>query len=299
MSAERKPLLRPEDLRQVADLGLVARWIVEGTILGLHRSPFHGSSIEFAEYREYAPGDDLRSFDWKAYGRSDRTYIKKFHSETNLHAHLIVDSSASMNYGDPTKFHYARCLAAALAHLLSLQHDAVGLHLVDSGIRQSLPPAMGPAHLRHLYGILEKAEPASPTRLAPALHELAEAAGRKGLAAIFSDLHVDERELLDGIRHFRFKGHEVVVFHLLDPSEIEFEFDQVRDFEDLETGRRIEVHGPAMREGYSRRVDRWLSDLRSGCEGSKADYLLVRTSEPFAAALAEYLHRRHERRVAP
>jgi uncharacterized protein (DUF58 family) len=299
VSPERIPLLRPEDLRQVADLGLVARWIVEGTILGLHRSPFHGSSIEFAEYREYSPGDDLRSFDWKAYGRSDRTYIKKYHSETNLQAHLIVDASASMDYGDPTKFHYARCLAAALAYLLSLQHDAVGLHLVDSGIRQSLPPAMGPAHLRHLHGVLEKAEPASSTRLAPALHEVAEAAGRKGLAAIFSDLHDDERELLEGIRHLRFKGHEVIVFHLLDPSELDFEFDQLRDFEDLETGRRIEVHGPVMRREYLKRLERWLGELRSGCEGSKAEYVLVRTSDPFAAALAEYLHRRQARRAAP
>jgi uncharacterized protein (DUF58 family) len=180
-----------------------------------------------------------------------------------------------------------------------LQHDAVGLLLVDSGIRQSLPPAMGPAHLRGLHGILEKAEPTSSTRLAPALHDLAEAAGRKGLAAIFSDLHDDDGELQSGIRHLRFKGHEVIVFHVLDPTELDFEFGQLRDFEDLETGRRIEVHGPAVRGAYLERLERWLGDLRRGCEGAKADYVLVRTSEPFAAALAEYLHRRQARRAAP
>ena len=298
MKAERPPpLLRPEDLRQISDLSLVARWIVEGTIAGLHRSPFHGFSIEFAEYREYTKGDDLRYFDWKAYGRSDRSYIKKFHSETNLPCHLILDSSASMAYGEPSKFHYGRCLAAAMAYLLSLQQDSVGLVLLDRGIRTRIPPGLGPAHIQHLHDVLSHAEPASATEMLPALHDLAEAFDRRGVVAIFSDLYGDDDGILDAMRHFRFRGHELIIFHLLHPSELRFDFDHLRDFEDLETGERLTLYGPAIREAYERAVQDWISRYQAACDGCQADYRVVETSEPFAWVLADYLHRRTDRRA--
>jgi uncharacterized protein (DUF58 family) len=293
------PLLGPEDLRKVSDLALVARWVVEGTITGLHRSPHHGFSIEFAEYREYVPGDDLRYFDWKVLGRSDRRTIKKFHSETNLHAHIVVDSSASMGYGDPTKFHYARCLAAAIAYVLEGQKDGVGLVLVDDGVRLRLPPAVGPTQLRRIFGALEEAAPASKTSLAAALDDIAGALGRRGLVAIISDLHDDEEALRGAVRHLRFAGHEVIVFHVLDPSELRIDVDRPVEFEDLETGERLQVHGATIREGYERRVREWIDALRAGIEGSRADYRLVETTEPFAAVLSDYLHGRRARGAGP
>jgi len=292
VTGQRASLLGPEDCRQIADLGLIARWIVEGTIVGLHRSPAHGFSMEFAEYREYSPGDDLRTFDWKAYGRSDRSYIKKFHSETNLCCHLILDTSASMRYGDPTKFHYGRCLAAALAFLISGQQDAVGLVLVDDAVRELIPPARGPLQVRRIHDALAAASPSSRTRMGPALHDLSESLGRRGLVVIISDFYDDDAELLGAVRHFRFKGHEVIAFHLLDSTELRFGIDRLCQFEDLETGEVILAHGSALRESYHGALNRWLSALRSGCDGCQAEYRLIQTHIPFAFAVAEYLHKR-------
>ncbi len=297
MSERRPQLLGPEDIRRISDLGLVARWIVEGTLTGLHRSPYHGFSVEFAEYREYAKGDDLRHFDWKVYGRSDRHYIRKFHSETNLACHLVLDASASMGYGDPSKFHYARCLAAAIAYLLDGQKDAFGLVLVDESIRERLPPAVGASQLRHLFSILESAVPSSATRISPALHELAEAIGRRGLFVLLSDLYEDERELSEAIRHLRFAGHEVVVFHVLEKSELELDFEGQGEFVDLESGETIRAYAPAIREEYARRVREWIAALKSACEAFEVDYCATPTSEPFASALARYLHERRLRRI--
>lgn len=296
MKGSRPELLRPEDLRRIADLGLVARWIVEGTLTGLHRSPYHGFSVEFAEYREYAKGDDLRHFDWKVYGRSDRRCIRKYHSETNLACHIVLDASASMGYGDPTKFHYARCLAAAIAYLLEGQKDAFGLVLADEGIRERIPPAVGPSHLRRVHAALEAARPSSGTRIAAALHELAEGIERRGLAVLLSDLYGDEREIAEAIRHLRFEGHEVIAFHVLDPSELDLPFEGASEFEDLETGESVRLYPPAIREEYARRVAEWIDELRRACESCRADFRTTLTSEPFAAALAEYLHRRRLRR---
>jgi uncharacterized protein (DUF58 family) len=292
VSAKPAPLLTPDDLRRISDLGLIARWIVEGTITGLHRSPYHGFSIEFAEYREYAPGDDLRYFDWKVFGRSDRRTIKKFHSETNLHGLIVLDASRSMGYGDPSKLHYGRCLAAALAHVLQAQQDAFGLVLLGDGVRARLPSSLGPSHLRHVHHLLERVEPSGGTRMAPALEEIAETMRRRGLIAIISDLHDDEAEMLRAIRHFRFEGHEVIVFHILDPTELRLELDGPLELEDLESGERIEVHAATVREEYRRRVEAWIAELRAGCEGCRADYRLVETTEPFAGALSDYLAKR-------
>jgi uncharacterized protein (DUF58 family) len=293
------PLLRPEDLRRFADLDLVARWIVEGALAGLHRSPFHGFSVEFAEYREYAPGDDLRHFDWKAFGRSDRHSIKQFHSETNLACHVLVDGSPSMAFGDPPKFAYARALAAAVIHLVLRQGDQAGLALVADGIRLRRPPGAGPRHRKELFEALSSAEPSAPaggsgpaTRMAPALHDLARAVRRRGLFVLISDLYDDEAAVIEGLRHLRFRGHEVVVFHLLDRREVSFDFDGLLEFEDLETGERIQVHGPSLRDAYRERMREFIEGYRRAANGYRIDYETIDTREPFADALARYLVRR-------
>jgi len=298
-------LLRPEDLRRISDLDLIARWIVEGTLAGLHRSPSHGFSVEFAEYREYTAGDDLRHFDWKAYGRSDRSYIKKFHTETNLACHVLVDGSPSMAYGDPPKFHYARAIAAALIHLLLGQGDAAGLVLLGDGIEARRPPGAGARHRKELYEVLARKEPArspppaapsSPaTRIAPALHDLAEMVRRRGLFVLLSDLYDDEAAVVEGLRHLRFRGHEVILFHLLDRTEIDLDLDGLADFVDLETGERIQAHAPSLRDAYRERVRRFIEGYREACNGYRIDYELVDTRKPFAQALARYLERRSRR----
>ncbi len=286
------PLLRPEDIRQFNDLDLIARWIVEGTLAGLHRSPFHGFSVEFAEYRQYVPGDDLRHFDWKAYGRSDRRYLKKFHSETNLACHLVLDASRSMAFGDPEKFHYARALAAAIIYLVLGQGDSAALVLLAKGITVHRPPGSGARHRRELFDQLSKATPSGETSLAPALHDLVEMVSRRGIWFFISDLYDDEAAVMEALRHLRFRGHEVVLFHLLDHQELEFQFDELADFQDLETGEKIQVYGPSMRDGYRQRIREFIRGYQEACNSYKIDYILVDTRLPFAEVLARYLTRR-------
>jgi uncharacterized protein (DUF58 family) len=300
VKSETGGLLRPEDIQGVQNLALIARTIVEGTVVGLHRSHLHGFSMEFAEYREYSPGDDLRHFDWKAYGRSDRSFIKKFHSETNLGCLMLVDASASMGYGERcTKLRYASCLAAAMGHVLVRQQDSVGLAILGDGIRRHIAPASGTAHLRGLYQVLEAAKPQGGTSLARSLHDLAEALPRRGLAMLFSDLYDDEAQLVDAIGHFRFRGHEVIVFHLLHPLETDFDFDRLHDFIDLETGRKLEVHGPSFRDEYRARVAAWIETLRREIGASRAEYVQVDVRRPFSLVLADFLHQRLAPRGRP
>jgi len=289
-----EPLLSPQALARLSGLSLVARTIVEGYLSGLHRSPYHGFSVEFSEYREYVPGDDLRHFDWKAYGKSDRRYIRKYHSETNLVCRLVVDRSASMGYTTTgvTKLRYALCLAAALAHLLQRQGDAVGLTVFSDRIETELPARSSSRHLRDLYRVLDEVEPAGTTSIASALHEVAATKKRRGLVVLLSDLFDDPDEVAKGLRHFRFRGHEVMVFNLLDPAEIDFPFETLSDFRDLETGERLQVHPHAYRDGYRREVSAFVDGLRRQCSEMRADYQLVRTDRPFDDYLASYLHRR-------
>lgn len=292
MSGQPPRLLRPEDLQSVTDLGLIARKIVEGSIIGLHRSPAHGFSVEFAEYREYAPGDDLRYFDWKALGRSDRTYIKKFHTETNTRCHLLLDVSASMGYGEPSKFHYARCLLAAIAYVAIRQQDAVGLFALENGIRSQIPSGYGTPQLRHICSYLEGLEPGGATHMADRLHDLAQTLSARGIVILVSDLYDDDDAVFEAVRHFRFRGHEVVVFHLLDNTELNFDFDGLRDFVDLETGSRVEVHGPSFRDEYLRELHSWTDACSRAMSACQAAYVQVDTREPFATALAAFLHQR-------
>ena len=234
--------LDPETLSRVARLDLVARLVVEGFITGLHRSPYHGFSVEFSEHRAYMPGDPLRDLDWKAYAKSDRLYVKQYEEETNLKAYILCDVSGSMDFcaGAPmSKYRYATCLSAALAYLMLRQRDAVGLMLFRDAVESYVPPRSVQSHLQTLLKEIDRIQPESDTHMAPAFHDLAERIGRRGLIVVLSDLLDDPQEVLRGLRHFRHRGHEVVVFHLLDPRELDLEFDRETRFFDLEQTDQI------------------------------------------------------------
>lgn len=292
--APQEKILPIEALARLANLNLIARWVVEGFISGLHSSPFHGFSIEFSEYRQYVPGDDLRYFDWKAFGRSDRTYIKKFQSETNLKAYILLDCSASMGYGSEgvSKLRYGACLAAALTYLLVRQKDSVGLVTFSNRILHYLPPGCSPSHQRNIMKILEGAVPGEATDIVSTLHRMAELISRRGLIILLSDLFENPEGIVHGLRHFRFRKHEVIVFHLLDPAERTFPFDSLADFKDMETGERLQVLPVVYREAYLEKIEAFVRQIRRDLSEYQIDYQEVGTSEGFDTYLARYLFKR-------
>lgn len=294
MPASASSLLPPEALARLANLNLIARWVVEGFLQGLHASPYHGFSVEFAEYREYTVGDDLRHLDWKTFGKSDKYYIKKYQSETNLKCHILLDCSASMGYssGGPTKLRYGACLAAALAHLMTRQQDGVSLVTFDEQIRSHLPARASPRHLREAVKILETVKPSGKTGISGTLHHLAEFVKRRGLIVLISDLYDDPEAVLRGLKHFRHQKHEVIVFHLCDPAELKFPFEQLSDFRDLETGEKLLVHPLAYREAYLAELKGFLDLYRRECSGHLIDYQVVETGTPFETYLGQYLRKR-------
>lgn len=293
---QRAALLPPDALTRLGNLGLVARWVVEGFLQGLHASPFHGFSVEFAEYRPYTPGEDLRHFDWKALAKSDRYYVKKYHGETNLKAYVLLDCSASMGFtsGGPTKLRYGACLAAALTYLLIRQQDAVGLALYADTLKRYLTPKCSPRQQRDILQVLEAARPANKTDTAQSLHNLAESIKRRGLIVLVSDLYDDPEALLKGLKHFRFRRHEVIVFHLFDPAERDFPYAGLSDFRDLETGDRMQVLAPAYRQEYRRAVQAFTDLWRKHCSDALIDYQVVDTSMRFDRYLSGYLHKRSQ-----
>ena len=228
-------------LSRLAAIPLFARKAMQGSVSGRHTSAQRGSSVEFAEYRRYVPGDDLRRLDWRAYGRTDRYFVKEFEADTNLRCCLVVDTSGSMDYGSggTTKIEYARRLAAALGHLSLIQGDAVGLSLVADGLVRNIPPRRNPAHLSGIFDALEAAKPAGKTRLGPILHELAETVRQRALVVILSDFFVEPSILRECFQHLRFRKHDVAAFHLLDPQEIGFDFRRPTRFLDMEGGPSI------------------------------------------------------------
>ncbi|MBI5366102.1 MAG: DUF58 domain-containing protein [Planctomycetes bacterium] len=284
-------LLPPDALARLANVNLVARWVVEGFIGGLHQSPFHGSSVEFAEYRPYVPGDDLRHFDWKALGKSDKRYIKKFRSETNLKSYLMLDCSASMGYGTNglTKLRYAACLTAALAHVMIRQQDAVGVVLFADRLLRYIAPRAGPRHLRDLTTVLEAARPTGSTRIQAMLHHMAESIKRRGLIVLLSDLYDEPEAVLKGLKHFRHRKHDVILFHLLDPAELALPFSGLADFQHLETGEKLQVRPLAVRAAYREALTAFIENYRRACADRAIDYQLVDTSVPFDRFLNQYL----------
>ncbi|WP_396623849.1 DUF58 domain-containing protein [Luteitalea sp.] len=284
--------LSPEVVAGLGTLELKARTIVEGLLLGLHRSPFRGSSVEFAEYRQYMPGDDPSTVDWKVYARSDRHYVKKFEHDTNVEVQLLVDTSASMAYrsgSGMTKLQYAQCLTAALAYLLTGQRDAVGLGLYDDRLRDYVPSAVKAGQLTRLLVALDHARPGAASDTATALKQVTDRLRRRGLIVVCSDLLDDQARVVEGLRLLRARGMEVVVFHVLDEAELTFPFEQAGTFRDVETGEEILTHGASARQAYLDAVGAWREAYVTELRGAGVDYQLARTSEPLDLSLLGWL----------
>ncbi len=287
--------LKPEVVAQLSSMELRARLVVEGFLTGLHRSPYHGFSVEFTEHRQYLPGDDIKRIDWKAYGKTDRYYVKQFEEETNLKSYIVLDASRSMSYassGRIHKFEYASYMAAALAYLMVEQRDAVGLVIYDESIRSFLPPRGTRLYLRQLLRELDHVEPAGKTDTASALHHVAERIKRRGLVVIISDLLDDPDTVKTAFKHFRHKGNEVIVMQVLDPAERSFDFGQDAMFRDLETRDEIMTQPWHIQQAYQRSVGEFIESYKKECREHAIDYLLVDTSMPFDRILFEYLNKR-------
>ena len=286
--------LDPAVVSKLATMELRARLVVEGFVTGLHKSPYKGFSVEFAEHRQYMPGDPLKHIDWKVYGKTDRLYIKEYEEETNLRGHVLLDASASMGYASEgiSKFEYGRYLAAAIIYLMLKQQDSVGLLVFDEVIREFIPPRSNPRQLHLLLSELERAAPSAETRIGLVLHELARRVRRRGLVLLISDLLDDPENVLPGLKHFRHLKHEVIVFHVLDPREVRFGFDTDATFRDMEPGELMTTEPFSIREDYVEAVERWMNLLRRECAESRIDYMPVLTSTPYDRALFSYLEKR-------
>lgn len=290
--------IRPDVLSQISGLDLIARSVVEGFVAGLHRSPFKGFSVDFMEYRPYITGDDLMHVDWKAFARTDRLFVKEFEDETNTHLQLLVDVSASMGFRSSgiSKFEYGMYLAASLAYLVVRQRDAVGLTLFDDNIVQRVPARSTKGHLVSVLKELENVSLGQRSNVGKPLHELAERHRKRGLAVVVSDFLDDLDEIVDGLKHFRFKGHDVMLFQVLDPAELNFTFSDLTEFEDLETGERLIVEADAARSEYMDNLKRFQDRLRRECGLLGIDYSILSTDQPLDFALFNYLAGRSRRR---
>jgi uncharacterized protein (DUF58 family) len=289
--------LDPDVLARIGSLELLARAVVEGFISGLHRSPFTGFSTEFAEYRQYNAGDDLRYLDWRLLGRTDRYFIKKYRADTNAQVTLLVDTSGSMGYagavGGLTKLRYAQFLAAALAHLAARQQDAVGLVGFGEAIHTHVPALNRTGHMRTIYGRLSALEAGGETRLSRSLHEVAERLTRRGVVILISDFYDEPGRLADAFQHLRFRGHDLIAFHLLDRREVEFDFDDaVLLLEDSETAEQLPVLPDVVADGYRERLTAHVEALRQTCAANRVDYEQVTTDSPLDFALFSFLSRR-------
>ena len=299
--AEVPRFLDPMTLSRISSMEMRARIVVEGFVSGLHKSPFRGFGVEFVEYRQYTPGDDIRHVDWKAVGRSDRYYVKEYEDETNLQCVLLLDRSASMGYGSGrsggvSKLEYGSYLAASLAHLSMRQGDGVGLVTFDRVVHDYLPPSSRKTHLHAIHSVLEDLNAAEGTDLGKPLHELAESIPRRGLVILISDLIDDVEQTMNALMHFRFKGHEVLVFHIVDQEELTFPFTDTARFDDPETGERITVTPSAIRGEYLETVQAFMESIRTGCAKIQVDYERMETERPLDFALFSYLSRRMVKR---
>ncbi|MEI6647483.1 MAG: DUF58 domain-containing protein [bacterium] len=283
-------------------LELVARSVMEGFVSGRHKSPHKGFSVEFAEHRQYVPGDDLRDLDWRVLARKDRYYIKQYIEETNLRATILLDASGSMAYrGEQaaeldgrklSKLEYAQYIAAVLSYLLIGQQDAVGMVTFDSKIRSYIPARSRASQVRTILEQIDATQPGNETALSDIFHDIAERIPRRGLVIILSDLFDNTETLLKALHHFRYRRHEVIVMHIMAEEELHFPFDSFTEFKDLESVRQLEVDPKTIRASYLDRVRRFLSDISAGCGEIRADYLPLSTKKPFDRALADYLARR-------
>jgi uncharacterized protein (DUF58 family) len=300
--------LDPEIIQQVSRLDLRARFIIEGFLAGLHRSPFHGFSVEFSEHRRYVHGDDVRSIDWNVFARTDRLFVRQYHAETHLECHLLVDASASMGYvgtlgplGLPTpqpagKLMYAVHLAAALGYLVVRQQDAIGLGIIGDGLVRLLPARSRRQHLVHLLSTLASVVPQGQTGLARGIQQVLAQVPHRGLIVLLSDLLTDPEPTLQALHQVLFRGHDLIVMHILDAAEVRFPFDGSLRLEDPETGQTLIAEAAAVRTSYVEAVRRWREELGRRMASAHADFVALDTSMPFDRALVEFLTQRGRRR---
>ena len=295
-SATPSRFLDPELLARIGSLELLARAVVEGFMSGLHRSPFTGFSTEFTEYRQYNAGDDLRYLDWRLLGRTDRYFIKKYRADTNTQCHVLIDTSASMDYAHAssvTKLQYAQFLAASIAYLLNRQQDAVGLVGFSDKVHTHVPARNRTGHMRTIFGTISMLQPGGETRLAESLHQLAEILTRRGIVVLISDFYDQADRLKEAFQHLRFKGHDLVAFHVLDQNELDFDFtDPVLLLEDAETQEQMPVLPDVVMGGYRERMKQHVEDMRLCAAANHVDYEMLTTKQPLDFALFSFLSRR-------
>jgi uncharacterized protein (DUF58 family) len=286
-------LLDPATIAKLQGLELRARSIVEGYMAGVHRSPFHGFSIEFAEHREYVLGDDLRYVDWKVFAKTDKVYLKQYEQETNLACYVLLDRSESMAYQGPaaalSKFGYAQCIAAALAYLVLLQRDSVGLVTFDYSVRDFVWASNSPAHLKQLTRVMEAAVPSGKTAAGRVFHDLAERVKKRGVMVVISDLLDESGSILSGLKHFLHRGHDVILLHVLDRAELEFPFAEPTLFRGLEGLPDVVVEPRLLRSAYRQRLREFLGAIETGCRAQGVDYALLPTDRSLGLALSNYL----------
>jgi uncharacterized protein (DUF58 family) len=291
--------LNPQTLAKLQGLELRARLIVEGYVSGVHRSPFHGFSIEFAEHREYVPGDDLRYVDWKVFGKTDKYYLKQYDEETNLVSYMLLDTSESMRYRSDgaalSKLEYAQCIAASLSYLILQQQDSVGLVTFDKEVRALVRASSNPSHLKQLLHVMADSVPERKTATGPIFHDLAERLKKRGIVLILSDLFDNVPAMMTGLKHFRHRRHEVIVFHILDPAEVDFPFRNVTLFKGLEELPDVLTDPRSLRKAYLQEFGHFVRELQKGCRSNRIDYVQVRTDQMLDVALSSYLASRMTR----
>jgi uncharacterized protein (DUF58 family) len=286
--------LDPLTLAKVRSLELQARLVVEGYLSGLHKSPYHGFSVEFSQHREYVPGDDIKHVDWKVYGRTGRFYLKQYEEETNLICWLLLDTSESMQFRSAavSKYDYACMVAAALSYLTLHQQDSVGLVTFDNQIRQFVRPSSQPSHLKQIVQVINVGTAREKTQLAPIFHDLAERLNRRSIIIVLSDLFDEASAILAGLKHLRHKRHEVVVMQILDGAELDFPFQESTLFRGLEQLPELLTDPRTLRQGYLEEIQAFIQELQRGCRGQNVDYVQLRTDTNLGVALSSYLAQR-------
>ena len=291
---DKRKYLRPETVALLNSMSLRARLVVEGYIIGHHRSPYHGFSVEFAEHRSYGPGDEIKHIDWKLFGKTDRLYVKRYEEETNLRAHIILDTSKSMLYssGKVSKLSYANSLAASLSYLMINQQDAVGIAKFSDKIDTFIPPKARPSHLNLILSQLDDRDSGNDTQIGIVLHELADRIKKRGMVILISDLLDKPENIMKGLKHFRHQNQEVIVFHIQDRKESEFDFDTRTKFFDMETGEEIVTEPWHIRSNYNELVSKLESNYKSNCRENLIDYVPLFTDQSLDIGITEYLIKR-------
>jgi uncharacterized protein (DUF58 family) len=296
LAISNKKYLQPEIVAKLDNMALRARLVVEGYIIGQHKSPYHGFSVEFAEHRAYGPGDEIRHVDWKLYGKTDRYYVKQYEEETNLKAYILLDTSRSMKYtsGTVTKLDYASYLSAALTYLMLNQQDGTGLILFDEKIQKFIPPRSTPSYLNTILKNLEKPTFGSDTDIGLVLHEMAERIKKRGLVILISDLMDDQEAVLSGLKHFRHNKQEVILFHILDRKELDFKFNTRTRFKDMESASQLTTEPWQIKSSYKKRIQRLQNDYKKQCREQLIDYVPLFTDQSLDIALNSYLNKRQK-----